>query len=295
MARPTKVLTAWETDTMQPRDDAGSRCDEEAQLGNTRVAFDSVASSYDGPLGNNVLIQHMRREMWRTLVSTVPAGARLLDIGCGTGIDAEHLAGLGYEIVAIDWSPEMTSRTRSRADAAGLSSHVKVIPMGVHELDRLSGELFDGIYSNLGPLNCAPDLSRVARMSSALLKKGGLCVVSVIGRVCPWELFYYSVRGRWTRAKVRFAHEAVPVNLNNNTVWTRYYTPREFYRAFSREFRLLRYRSLQLFLPPPYLIGFYERWPRLCGLLGQLDDHLCSLPLLRNAGDHFLMVLAKRD
>jgi SAM-dependent methyltransferase len=269
--------------------------DEDARLQNTRLAFDSVASVYDGPLGNNALIQHMRIEMWRTLVHLLPAGSRLLDIGCGTGIDAQHLAGLGYEVVAVDWSPEMAARTRARTDAAGLGTRVKALHLGVQELDRLKGELFDGIYSDLGPLNCAPDLERVARISSTLLKRGGAFVASVIGRVCPWELFYCIAHGRLARARIRFARNAVPVSLNNNTVWTRYYTPREFYRAFSRVFRLVRCRSLNLFLPPPYLIGICERWPRLCRLLGKLDDRLCGLPLLRSAGDHFLIVLSRRD
>ena len=31
----------------------------------TRAAFDSVAPDYDGPRGNNALIQDMRGEMWR--------------------------------------------------------------------------------------------------------------------------------------------------------------------------------------------------------------------------------------
>lgn len=122
-----------------------------------------------------------------------------------------------------------------------------------------------------------------------------MLVASVIGRVCPWELFYYLAHGRLARARVRFARGSVPVSLNDNTVWTRYYTPREFYRGFAREFRLVRYRSLNLFLPPPYLIGFYQRRPKLCALLRKLDERLGGLPLLRNAGDHFLMVLSRRD
>ena len=84
------------------------------------------------------------------------------------------------------------------------------------------------------------------------------------------------------------------MRLNGQTVWTRYYTPREFYRAFAGAFSLVQYRALNLFLPPPYLIGFYERAPRVNALLRRLDARLDGLPLLRDAGDHFLMVLQKR-
>ena len=41
------------------------------------------------------LIQDMRGEMWRWLETTFPPGARLIDLGCGTGLDAVHLAEAG--------------------------------------------------------------------------------------------------------------------------------------------------------------------------------------------------------
>jgi hypothetical protein len=140
-----------------------------------------------------------------------------------------------------------------------------------------------------------PDLSAVAQSCAALLKPHGKLVASVIGRVCPWEFAYYVVRGDWQRARVRGAREIVPVSLNRHTVWTRYYAPREFYRSFAGEFELTHYRALGLFLPPPYLVRVYERGRALSALLGWLDDHFDGLPLLHDAGDHFLMVLTKHD
>jgi 2-polyprenyl-3-methyl-5-hydroxy-6-metoxy-1,4-benzoquinol methylase len=263
------------------------------QLRDTQQAFDSVAAEYDGPRGNNALIQRMRDTIWRMLEGLFPAGARLLDLGCGTGIDAVHLAQRGYDIVATDWSPRMVERTRSRAEEAGVGCRIATEAIGIHELARLNGDRFDGIYSNLGPLNCVPDLRDVARSCAALLKPGGKLVVSVIGRVCPWEFVYYLVRGRLARARVRGARGVVPVGMNQHTIWAYYYTPREFYRSFAGDFTLTHYRALSLFLPPPYLIGMYERGRPFCEILGRLDDHLGALPILRNAGDHFLMVLTR--
>ena len=56
------------------------------QLRDTQEAFDSVAVDYEGPRGNNVLIQEMRHEMWRWLdvsendtADQRPRGTRELD------------------------------------------------------------------------------------------------------------------------------------------------------------------------------------------------------------------------
>lgn len=264
-------------------------------LAQTRAAFDSVASDYDGSLGNNVLAQRMRERLQHRVLELFPPGSRLLDIGCGTGLDAVFLARRGYQVVATDWSPAMVARTRARAAAAGLDHRVSVHGLGLQEMLVLADEPFDGLYSDLGPLNCAPDLGTLAAHCRALLRPGGYLVASVIGRFCPWEWAVWPLRGNPRRATVRFSTGMVPVPLNGQTVWMRYLTPGEMTRAFASEFEGVSSRALSLFLPPPYLAGFYQRHPRLGHVLGLMDDALGGAPPLRNAGDHFLLTLRRRD
>jgi SAM-dependent methyltransferase len=266
-----------------------------ARLLATRRAFDAAAADYDGPSGNNLLIQRMRAEFWRVVTQTFPPGTRLLDVGCGTGLDAAFLADCGYKVVATDWSPAMVDRTYSRVASRGLAGKVRAEVIGAHELDRLAGQRFDGIYSNLGPLNCTPDLSKFSRDSANLLAAGGHLIVTVIGRYCPWEIGYFVLRGDRRGARRRLALGFVPVGLQGETVWTRYLSPKEFYRAFAGEFALESYRGVSLFLPPPYLIGWYHWLGPARAVVGWLDDHLGGLPALRDLGDHFLMVLTKRE
>jgi len=272
-----------------------SRLDPLLQLNDTRTAFDSVAADYDGPRGNNPLIQHMREEIWRCLDTTFAPGSRLLDLGCGTGLDAVRMAQLGHRVTATDWSPQMVLRTRDRAERAHLTDRIEAFDVGAHELHRLEGaSVYDGAYSNLGPLNCVPDLVDVARECARLLVPGGALVFSVIGRICPWEIIHFARRRDWARAQVRFARHCVPVGMNEHTIWTRYYGPREFYQAFAPYFRLEHIRGLCLFVPPPYMTWIRERHPALYGLLWRVDRRLSGWPLLRGLGDHFLMVMRKR-
>ena len=266
----------------------------EAMLAQTRQAFDSVAEIYDGPRGNNALIQRMRESSWSAIERYARFSSRLLDIGCGTGIDALHFADLGYSVCATDASGGMIARATARAAVMDMKGRIDWRQLGGQELDRLEGR-FDTAYSNFGALNCVPDLRLIARECARLLTDRGHLVFTVIGRLCPWELGYYLLRGRGRRARVRFARAMVAVKLNQQSVWVRYYTPRQFYRCFARQFELLHTQALSLWVPPPYLVSWYERHAHLGRMLSWLDEHTGSFPLLRSAGDHFLMILRKRD
>jgi SAM-dependent methyltransferase len=269
--------------------------DLHARLRDTRDAFDSVAADYDGPRGNNPLIQEMREEMWRWLDKTFPEGSHLIDLGCGTGLDAVHLAKRGYRVTATDWSPQMVARTAARALEESVAGQVQALRLGAHELTGLDGNgAFDGAYSNLGPLNCVPDLADVSTQCARLLKPGAALVFTVIGRICPWEVWHYARQGRWPRLKIRFAPNSVPVAMNSHTIWTRYYTPRGFYRSFERDFALEHVRGLCLFAPPPYLSWLRDRHPRLHAAAWWMDRRTAGWPLLRSMGDHFLIVMTRR-
>jgi ubiquinone/menaquinone biosynthesis C-methylase UbiE len=265
----------------------------QTRLLDTQQAFDSVAADYDGPRGNNIAIQDMRDEMWRWLDASFTPGSKLIDLGCGTGLDAVHLAERGHRVTATDWSERMVERTRDRARDAGLDVDVRAI--GAHELQRLEGDAaFDGAYSNLGPLNCVPDLGNVAAECARLIKPGGRLVFTVIGRYCPWELAHYLRQRRWKRAGIRFARDTVAVGMNGRTIWTRYYTPAEFFAPFAEHFELEVQRGLCVFVPPPYLTWLAERHPRWHQRLWALDRRLAGWPLINRLGDHFLLVMRRR-
>ena len=49
-----------------------------------------------------------------TVALALPAGSRILDVGCGSGWLCEYFARLGYQVTGIDISPELISMARER-------------------------------------------------------------------------------------------------------------------------------------------------------------------------------------
>jgi SAM-dependent methyltransferase len=267
-------------------------------LRDTRYAFDRVAPTYDRSNRANPTLCDMRARTLQLLDRLAPRGARVLNLGCGPGTDEEHLAAQGYQVTAIDWSPEMVREARRRVASAALEDRVIVEELGIHELDRLDAIVprgtLDAAVSNLGPLNCVPDLGVAARLIADRLRPGGVLVASVIGRVCPWELALYLWRGNPTRARIRFATDLVAVPLEGGTVWTRYYTPAAFERAFAAAgFTRVALRAMGLLVPPPYMQAFADRHRGLVDRLQQVEDAIGSWPGVRAWGDHFLIALRR--
>jgi SAM-dependent methyltransferase len=196
-------------------------------------------------------------------------------------------------VTAVDASARMVAEARARATALRHLGEVDVRHLAIEELANL-GDTFDAAYSSFGPLNCVIGLEPVADVLAGLVRPGGVLVASVIGRVCPWEIACFAWKRDPARIAARFSREAVPVPLGAETIWTRYYSAREFARPFTRAgFVRVALRALGLFVPPPYLDGTAARYPRVTAALQAIEDGVASWPIVRGAGDHFVIVLRR--
>lgn len=100
---------------------------------------------------------------------------RALDVGCGEGGDAIHLAGRGWQVTAIDVSPTALSRTEAAAEAAGLGS---LITTERHDLaSSFPGGSFDLVVAMFfqTPLDLARE--QVLHRAAESLEIGGRLVV----------------------------------------------------------------------------------------------------------------------
>src|SRR5262249_15406002 len=84
-------------------------------------------------------IHQQRNTLALSLVEQLrlPAGARILDLGCGSGLTAVALAQRGYRLEALDTVPAMVELTRQRAQQAGVSDQVSPGLGDAHQLSYL--------------------------------------------------------------------------------------------------------------------------------------------------------------
>ena len=235
----------------------------------------------------------MRRALHRIYLKQLSPNARVLELNAGTGVDAVFLAERGYDVYATDISEEMIRVLMSNAKAQMSNGTVKAKAASFAEIGTIPDGGFDAVVSNFGGLNCINDFNKLSDDLAAKLNPGGLFIVVVMNKLCPWEMFYYCLRLNFKEAFRRFSKSGIMAELNGEKVLTYYFKPGEFAAAFSRNFTKVKLYTLGLNTPPPYLLGIYNRLRPLVKLWMAIDDLLMALPVLNRFGDHFVIVMKK--
>jgi SAM-dependent methyltransferase len=262
--------------------------------------FDRAAATYDAGFTGSRLGRSLRSTVTRHLEAAFRPGHHVLELGCGTGEDAVHLARRGVWVTATDASPAMLALAREKAVAACVADRVHLCqldlasPGDVQPPGADPPPLFDGVYSNFGPLNCVPDRRGLARALACQVRPGGLLVLVVMGPICPWEIGWHLLHGQVRGAFRRFG-SAVEAHVGGGaTVPVWYPSPYRLRADFAPWFRHIKTRGLGSFLPPTYLSHLAERWPRLFERLASLDRRAGPLFPWTWLNDHYIMVLSRR-
>ncbi|MEX1275161.1 MAG: class I SAM-dependent methyltransferase [Bacteroidota bacterium] len=255
-------------------------------------AFDAVAASFDERF-ENAITRRIRNKIHGIVESLLSPPSTILDINCGTGIDAMAFAQKGYSVTGIDISPGMIQQAKAKAHASANFKTAFSIGSFEHLSERVQGS-FDIAFSNFGGLNCTDDLSGVAREVSSVLRPGGYFVAVVMPPFSLWEFFSYAVRGQRKNALRRMRRGTLATGFDGKSFTVFYHSPRTFMDACSPWFELRDLIGLSILSPTPQSTGFARTFPRLIRLLEWVDSKIERLPLFRSSGDHFIVICRKK-
>lgn len=268
--------------------------------GAARTAFDAFAADYDAwserPLG-----RVLRAAAWRWLDRSFETGDRVLELGCGSGQDAIHLAGRGVTVVATDRSSAMLETAQRNVAAAGAADLVTLGRLdmatvgsdGWRELLPANDEAFDGAYSDFGALNCIPDRKRFGAGLASTVRPGGRLVLVAMPPACLWEIAWHLAHGEPDIAARRFRSGA-PANVGGARVRVWYPSPGRLRTDLAPWFRPVALGPLGVVLPPSGLAGIVDSRPRLLGLLDAIERRVRDRAPFAWLADHYAFVFERQ-
>jgi ubiquinone/menaquinone biosynthesis C-methylase UbiE len=256
-------------------------------------AFSRTAEKYDSFAEDHPHLTRMRNKVYSHVLRHVPRAARILELNAGTGTDAVELAQRGYFVHATDIAPGMLNRLPEKLDRLGLQERVTMEERSFLVLEDVHGAPFDAVFSDLGGLNCIPDLTPVIQQLPKILRPGGTVTWVLMPHICLWE-FAEIFRGNLSLAFRRLARGRVRAQLEGLQFDIYYFSAGQVIRWFGDNFEVLALEGLSVLTPTAESKNFARRHPNLYRSLSWLDDRLSPYWPWNGWGDFYMLTMRYR-
>ncbi len=250
----------------------------------TSHVFDGHALGYDA-VAESRLGQTLRGRVHEAVAPLLDRNRRVLDLGGGTGIDAEWMAPQVQEVVTVEPSAEMAELAAARL-APFPNASVRAIDVAALAAESAGGERFDLIHGNFGVVNCV-DPADLATVVTNLLADDGHLVLVPMPATCPFE---HAVSWLRRRPDLRRRRVDGPTRVPGYEGLRLRYLDQRALAANLPMVELESVGSLGLVLPPFEFRHALERRPTLLRVLAGLDRAMAPAGGALGWGDHLLTV-----
>ena len=252
--------------------------------------FDAAAVNYDADFSYSLIGKAQRKQTWKYLLPLLNSNCNVLEINCGTGVDAAFIAPKVKTILATDISTAMLAEAQKKK-ITGQLNNCSFAGLDAKALDTLIEKDFDLLFSNFGGLNCLSpqELQKFSDDAFSKLKPGGhLCLV-FIAKKCMWERIYFRFRQTTNRGR-RTRSGGTPTTIDGASFLTHYYSVEQLKQWFN-QFQFIKAAPIGLFVPPGFLEKKISK-PVLAILKG-LDNLFIRVQAAADYGDHVFVLFKK--
>ncbi len=232
----------------------------------TRAYYDEFSRWYEKERGRgyHALIDDLEVSVTEPLAR----GARVLEVGCGTGLILERIARVAERAEGIDLSPGMLEQARQR----GLS----VCEGSATELP-FADATFDLVYS-YKVLAHVPDIEKALAEMARVTRPGGTILAEFYN---PWSLRYLAKRlGPAGRISEKTTEDAV---------YTRFDSPQRIREILPSNTHLEGFRGVRVVTPTAGVVSL----PVVGRAVSMLEHVLLDSPAARFGG--FLIAVIRRN
>ncbi|MCH8534153.1 MAG: class I SAM-dependent methyltransferase [Flavobacteriaceae bacterium] len=249
--------------------------------------FSAIYKNYEELNRLSWVDQYMRKCVYRHVEQFISPNSSILELNCGSGIDASYFAQQGNQVLATDIAQSSSAYVKQKKEELKLNNLTFQL-LDFENILALQPQKFDYIFSNFGGFNCVSQPEDTFCKFKKLLQPNAVVSLCVLGRYYPWE-WLYALKGDFNLAFRRFNKNGVIANVEGGRVQTFYYTPHQIKEKMGDEFQLLKVESLGFAFPS---VNFQKvhQFKKLSKLLIYIDQKMHQWNIVpTNLGDYFII------
>lgn len=260
---------------------------------NVSDAFSNQSGIFDKLYRENKLSEYLRDQFRTEVISQLKPASQILELNCGTGMDAVYFAEKGHTLLATDNAPGMLAQLDQKINEKELHKNIETLRCSFHNIDAIKDRKFDHIVSNFGGLNCTDNLKDVLGKLAPLLTDSGKVTLVIMPKISPWELLV-AFKGKFKTAFRRF-RKKTPAHIEGVHFFCYYYNPGYVIRALRQEFDVVTLKGIFITVPPEFYENFVERYPKLFSFLCRVDKRISRFFPFTHCCDHYMITLQKKS